>query len=111
MTKRNKQILITAALLIAVTVLQYTFWFGKNSVTTLKETQSLIAAEDTHITELKKRNERLKAEIIDLKTVGESMEERARTELGHVKEGEVFYRVVETDAAQMYTQPATEESD
>ncbi len=110
MTKRKKRILVTGSLVVVLFILQYTFWFGKNSMKTLKETQALITAEDTHIKDLTKRNEQLKAEIVDLKTVGESMEERARMELGYIREGEVFYRVVESDSAYEYTKPEIEPS-
>lgn len=91
------------ALIFVALALQFTFWYGKNSVSTLKETQALIEAEDGQLEELQKRNSVLTAEIVDLKTKGESMEERARMELGYIKEGEVFYRVVETDKAREYT--------
>ena len=91
--------------------LQYTFWLGKNSVKTLKETEVLIAAEDAHIESLRKRNQKLVAEILDLKDAEESMEERARVELGYVKEGEVFYRVVETDNAVEYSRPVISDSE
>ncbi len=111
MTRRKKQILVVGSLLAVAAVLQYTFWFGKNSVETLRETQNLIAAEDAHLEELRKRNQLLTAEIVDLKTVGESMEERARMELGYIKEGEVFYRVVETDDASDYSKPVVEKSE
>jgi len=108
MSKRSRHILIAATLLIVAVALQYTFWLGDNSYKTLKETQALIEAEDATIDELQQRNLLLTAEVVDLKTVGEAMEERARMELGYVKEGEVFYRVVESDSASAYSKPVTE---
>ncbi len=110
MSKRTKRIMIVCALLVVTAVLQYTFWFGKNSYQTLKETQALIEAEDATIKKLRQRNNILSAEVVDLKTAGESMEERARMELGYVKEGEIFYRVVESENAQTYTTPVAEPS-
>lgn len=104
MGKRNRQILFVVSLLVVAAIIQYTFWFGKNSFTTLRETQALIEAEDRHIEALRKRNNVVTAEIVDLKTKGEGLEERARMELGYVKEGEVFYRIIETDKAREYTE-------
>ena len=106
MSARTKHVLIAATLLFIAASLQYTFWFGENSYQTLKETQALIEAEDATIESLRQRNSLLTAEVVDLKTDGETMEERARMEMGYVKEGEVFYRVVESDSAKTYSKPA-----
>lgn len=111
MTKRRKHFLIVAVLLLVAVTLQYTFWLGKNSFRTLKETQALIEAEDRHVEELQKRNNVVTAEIVDLKTTGEAMEERARMELGYVKEGETFYRVIETNEALEYSKVVVEDPD
>ena len=43
------------------------------------------------------RNEQLAAEVSDLKEGAEAIEERARSELGMVKNDEVFYQVIETN--------------
>ncbi len=97
MSRRKKNLfafVVVAALAIG---LQYTFWFGNQSVSTLKETRSLIELETAHNKEITKRNNIVKAEINDLKSGDETMEERARMELGLVKDGETFYRIVETE--------------
>ena len=79
--------------------LQYAFWFGKNSIATLKETRQMIDTETQTNIELAKRNDVLRAEVVDLKFGDETMEERARMELGLIKDGEVFYRIVNTGPA------------
>lgn len=43
------------------------------------------------------RNEQLAAEVSDLKQGAEAIEERARSELGMVKNDEVFYQVIDTN--------------
>ncbi len=96
MRTKTKSLLITFIFLMLAMNLQYTFWFGKNSVNTLKETKNLIEAEDARNAELQIRNNVLKAEVMDLKNDADSMEERARMELGYIKDGETFYRVVKT---------------
>ncbi len=94
---KNRKLLVFLVLTVMAVGLQYAFWVGKNSVTTLKETRSLIEVEQQHNIELTKRNDVLKAEVLDLQTGNETMEERARMELGLIREGETFYRIIETD--------------
>ena len=94
---RHRRLFVFLVLTMMVVGLQYAFWFGKNSVSTLKETRSLIEVEQQHNIDLAKRNDVLKAEVLDLQTGNETMEERARMELGLIKEGETFYRIIETD--------------
>ncbi|MDE0308826.1 MAG: septum formation initiator family protein [Acidiferrobacterales bacterium] len=94
---KGKRLIVFLVLAVIAGGLQYAFWAGKNSVATLEETRSLIEVEQQRNVELSKRNDVLKAEVIDLQTDNETMEERARMELGLIKEGEVFYRIIETD--------------
>ena len=56
-----------------------------------------IAEQSEQNQKLQARNEQLKAEVADLKQGLEAIEERARTELGMIKEGETFYQLVEPD--------------
>ncbi len=77
--------------------LQYSFWFGKNSVAILVDTREQIEQENSHNEQLQKRNNALKAEVIDLKNGEDVMEQRARVELGYIEKGETFYRIVEVE--------------
>lgn len=47
------------------------------------------------VQEKKERNEALYAEVLDLRKGQEAIEERARDELGMIKEGETFFQVIE----------------
>ena len=99
MSSRKKWLIAFALLALIAIGLQSTFWFGKNSFTSFSELQNQIETEKTHNKNLQQRNNLLKAEVIDLQTGDETMEERARMELGLIKEGETFYRIVEIDEA------------
>lgn len=86
-------LLLVLALLLAA--LQYKLWYGNGGQ---REVVALRAQVDTQVAEnrrLQARNDALAAEVADLKAGGEAVEERARSELGMVKPGETFYRVID----------------
>ncbi|WP_045589568.1 cell division protein FtsB [Vibrio vulnificus] len=74
--------------------LQYPLWFGKNGVSDYYTIESDIEAQQLVNTKLQARNSEMYAEIDDLKQGLDAIEERARHELGMLKEGETFYRIV-----------------
>ncbi|EGQ7931785.1 cell division protein FtsB [Vibrio vulnificus] len=74
--------------------LQYTLWFGKNGVSDYYTIETDIEAQQLVNTKLQARNSEMYAEIDDLKQGLDAIEERARHELGMLKEGETFYRIV-----------------
>jgi cell division protein FtsB len=83
-------------LAVLLTWLQYRLWFGQGGV---RDTQALEARVESQAKEnrgLQVRNERLAAEVENLKSGEAAVEERARSEMGMIKPGETFYRVVET---------------
>ncbi|GIU50187.1 MULTISPECIES: cell division protein FtsB [Shewanella] len=81
-------------LIILVGLLQYRLWLGENNLSQYMNLQKQIASQQESNNKLIARNQVLIAEIVDLKSGTEAIEERARNELGMVKEGETFYRVV-----------------
>lgn len=90
MTKRW----ITFVLLILLGLLQYRLWFGKHSIPDYQalsvEVQQLQARNER----LAQRNNLLKTELKDLRLGLDAIEERARNELGMIKQGETFYRIL-----------------
>ncbi|MDW6001814.1 cell division protein FtsB [Vibrio mangrovi] len=76
---------------------QYSLWFGKNGVSDLHRISEEIGTQQSVNANLQKRNKEMYAEIDDLRQGSDSIEERARHELGMVKEGETFYRVINED--------------
>jgi cell division protein FtsB len=81
-------------LFILLGLLQYRLWYGDNNMNQYVILQKQIASQQKSNQKLVDRNQVLKEEIIDLKSGTEALEERARNELGMVKKGETFYRVV-----------------
>lgn len=75
--------------------LQYRYWFGNGSAGEVAALENQVAHQARENEGLKERNAALAAEVEDLKSGEAAVEERARSELGMIKPGEKFYRVVE----------------
>jgi cell division protein FtsB len=88
---------ITVLLLIFIILLQYRLWFGKNSVPDYLALESEVQRQILDNDKLKRRNKLLYADTDDLKSGVEAIEERARNELGMIKEGETFFRLIPSD--------------
>lgn len=73
---------------------QYHLWWGKNGVQDNNQLQEVVALAKLNNDDLSLRNNMMFSEIEDLKGGSEAVEERARNELGLVKEGETFFRIV-----------------
>ena len=73
--------------------LQYRLWFGKNSIPEYVAMEQSVAEQAEQNAGLLQRNNLLEADIRDLKVGLEAVEERARNELGLIKQGETFYRI------------------
>ncbi|OAI52474.1 cell division protein FtsB [Betaproteobacteria bacterium SCGC AG-212-J23] len=90
---------ILAAILGALIVLiQIPLWFGKGGWLRAWQVEDMVVQEKAKNSQLEVRNSGLAAEVKDLKTGTDAVEERARYELGMVKKDEVFFQVVEEKA-------------
>lgn len=85
--------LVLIALLIA---LQVKLWVGDGGMRDLRTIRARVSAQQAENARLKQRNEKLGADVEDLKHGQDAVEARARSQLGLVKPGEVFYQVVTT---------------
>jgi cell division protein FtsB len=85
---------ILIVLIALLGLLQVRLWFGKNSIADYNIMQSEVGKLQKQNANLKQRNALLKADISDLQLGLESIEERARNELGMIKDGETFYRIL-----------------
>jgi cell division protein FtsB len=92
---------ITALLLIFFMLLQYRLWFGKNSVPDYLALKEDVQRQQLANNKLKQRNKLLYADTDDLKSGVEAIEERARNELGMIKSGETFFRLIPAEKHRM----------
>lgn len=87
--------MLVLVLLVLLGMLQYKLWFGAGGHREVAALRAQVQAQEAENLRLEQRNEALAAEVEDLKSGEAAIEERARSELGMVKPGEVFYRVVD----------------
>ena len=85
------------ALLVLLGWLQYRLWFGEAGTRAVEELDARVEQQRRQNEGLAQRNAALAAEVADLKSGEAAIEERARNELGMIKPGETFYRVVDDE--------------
>lgn len=76
--------------------LQYRLWFGDGSVDQVSEYQQNLDSLKQQAQKKRERNDALYAEVLDLRKGKEAIEERARHDLGMIKENETFFQVIES---------------
>ena len=86
---------LLVALVALLAFLQLRLWFGEGGRRSVADLQQKVEAQTRENGGLKQRNDALAAEVEDLKSGEAAVEDRARSELGMIKPGETFYRVVE----------------
>ncbi|OZB28909.1 MAG: cell division protein FtsB [Pseudomonas sp. 34-62-33] len=82
-------------LILLLAGLQYRLWVGEGSLAQASRLQQQIAEQQGENERLLERNRILEAEVMELKRGMETVEERARQELGMLKEGETLYLLTE----------------
>lgn len=92
---RRWLIVILIALLLG---LQYRLWVGEGSFAEVWNLHTALAEQRMENEHLAERNAALEAEVKDLKQGLGAVEERARSELGMIKDDEVFYQIVEPES-------------
>ncbi len=90
---------VTYILLSLLLLLQYPLWLGKGSWLKVWDMGRQVEAQKQINEQTQKRNAALDAEVRDLKSGTDAIEERARSELGMVKQREIFFQVVGGEAA------------
>lgn len=90
---------VAAGLLAVVLLLQVPLWLGEGSYREVRLLRAGIAELQREVAGLEERNQALEAEVADLKLGMEAIEERARSELGLVAEGETFVQILEPEGS------------
>lgn len=86
--------LLLIVLVVLTGITQYPLWWGKGGWLQVQELQKHIATQYETNEALVARNDALQAEVQDLKSGTQALEERARGELGMVRQGEVFVQIL-----------------
>jgi cell division protein FtsB len=85
---------LLAGMVLLLVALQYRLWFAEGSLAERHRLQQQVQREEAVNSELRARNAVLEREVLDLQSGNDGLEQRAREQLGLVREGEVFYQVV-----------------
>jgi len=84
-------ILLTVILLL----LQYRLWFSHDGLPSVLHLHRSVVVQEQDNDVLEERNQVLAAEVQDLKSGLDAIEERARSELGMIKQDETFFQIIE----------------
>ena len=90
--------LILIVLTVMLILIQYPLWLGKGSWLRVWDLSRQLDSALVKEQELKDRNAKLASEVQDLKEGTGAVEERARYELGLIKDNEVFVQILESDS-------------
>lgn len=85
---------VNVILLMVLVLLQYRLWNGNSSLPDLWDLEEIRAEQTVENKFLRERNQALAAEVMDLKTGMEAIEERARSEMGMTKSSETFFHII-----------------
>jgi len=90
--------IVTAVLIVLLALIQYPLWWGHGGWLRVHELQGELAQQLQKNADEKLRNERIAGEVQDLQNGTAAVEERARYEMGMLKDGEVFVQFVSPNA-------------
>jgi len=88
---------LTLILLVLLAGLQFRLWVGEGSLAHRAELNRRLQQQEEENQALRDRNQRIATDVESLKTNLDSIEEKARADLGMIKQGETFYLVIDKD--------------
>lgn len=86
--------ILTAVLLLVLIGLQYKLWFGDGSLSEVVQLSRELELQKTRLQTLEARNRILEAQVLDLQNGLDAFEEKARNDLGMIKQGETFIQLI-----------------
>jgi cell division protein FtsB len=92
---------VLAGLFVVLILLQVRLWVGAGGVAEIARLENEIDEQTEENATLDARNSTLMEEVGDLRNGLDSIEERARNELGLIRRGETFYLIVDKEATAM----------
>ncbi len=100
---------LTIFLAVLAVLLQYPLWLGKRSWLGVWELDQQITAQRENNRKMAIRNSTLDAEVRDLKQGYDAIEERARNELGLIRQDETFFHIVEGNKREAFRSSGPED--
>ncbi len=89
---------LVAILLLLLIGLQYRLWFGDGSLSEVVQLSRELEIQKQRLRELEERNRMLEAQVLDLQNGLDAFEEKARNDLGMIKQGETFIQLIPGDS-------------
>lgn len=86
--------ILLAVLIVILFGLQYKLWFGDGSLSEVVQLSRELEIQKQKLRELEERNKILEAQVLDLQNGLDAFEEKARNDLGMIKEGETFIQLI-----------------
>jgi cell division protein FtsB len=90
---------LIAILLLVLIGLQYKLWFGDGSLSEVVQLSQELKIQKAKLQELEDRNRILEAQVLDLQNGLDAFEEKARNDLGMIKQGETFIQLIPAQGA------------
>ena len=86
--------ILIAVLILMLIGLQYKLWFGDGSLSEVVQLTRELEIQKQKLSELEERNKILEAQVLDLQNGLDAFEEKARNDLGMIKQGETFIQLI-----------------
>lgn len=86
--------ILIAVLILVFIGLQYKLWFGDGSLSEVVQLSRELEIQRARLEQLEARNRILEAQVLDLQNGLDAFEEKARNDLGMIKQGETFIQLI-----------------